>query len=132
MSKASNYLEDMTLNYFLRGQTVNRPTSLYLALYTTNPTDADTGAEVVGGGYTRQSITFTAPTQQADRATTANATKIEFPLPLSDWGEIAYFGIRDARDGGNLLLHGAFSKPMEIKEGNKISIEAGNLTISVG
>lgn len=56
MSKASNYLEDATINYFLRGQTVARPTQLFIALYKTNPTDGDTGAEVVGGGYTRASV----------------------------------------------------------------------------
>ena len=111
MAKASNYLEDMILNYFLRNQQVTQPTNLYLALYKTNPTDADTGAEVVGGGYVRQQISFTA----------ANA----------EWGEVAYFGIRDAREGGNLLVHGAFNKPTQIVEGNKFILDSGNLTVTM-
>ena len=131
MARASNYLEDMVLNYFLRNQQVTQPGQLYLALYKTNPTDADTGAEVVGGGYVRQLITFTAPTQQSDKATTGNATRIEFPTATAPWGEIAYFGIRDSRDGGNLLVHGAFNKPTNIVEGNKFILDSGYLTVTM-
>lgn len=132
MSRASNYLEDMTLNYFLRNQSVAQPTQLYVALYKTNPTDTDTGTEVSGGGYVRQSITFNAPTQQSDRATIANASRIEYPTATGQWGEVAYFGIRDSKSGGNLLVYGAFNKPTNIEEGNKFIIDVGNLTVSVG
>ena len=131
MARASNYLEDLILNYFLRNQQVTQPSTLYLALYKTNPTDSDTGAEVIGGGYARQQTSFTAPTQQSDKAVTGNATRIEFPTATSEWGEIAYFGIRDARTGGNLLVYGAFNKPINIVEGNKFILDSGNLTITV-
>ncbi|WP_019108097.1 phage tail fiber protein [Peptoniphilus senegalensis] len=132
MSKASNYLEDATINYFLRGQTVARPTQLFIALYKINPTDGDTGAEVVGGGYTRQPINFGQPTQQSDRAVSTNTERIEFPTSTNGWGEVAYFGIKDAKDGGNLIVYGAFNRPIEITEGNKFIIEVGNLSVSVG
>lgn len=131
MARASNYLEDMVLNYFLRNQQVTQPANLFLALYKTNPTDADTGAEVVGGGYARQQISFTAPAQQSDKAVIGNATRIEFPTATAEWGEIAYFGIRDARTGGNLLVYGAFNKPTNIIEGNKFILDSGNLTVTV-
>ncbi|MDY2986139.1 MAG: hypothetical protein SOR77_00755 [Peptoniphilus sp.] len=132
MSKASNYLEDMVLNYIFKGQSISQPTQLYIALYRTNPTDSDTGSEVVGTGYTRQLITFNNPTQNTDRATISNSARVEFPTAQSEWGEISYYGIRTARDGGNLLVYGAFNKPITISTGNKFIIDTGNLTISVG
>lgn len=132
MSRASNYLEDVTLNYFLRKQSVTQPTQLFVALYKTNPSDVDTGTEVAGGGYVRQSVTFGNPTQQADKATVSNNSRIEFPTATGSWGEVAYFGIRDAKTGGNLLVYGAFNKPTSIEEGNKFIIDTGNLSVSVG
>lgn len=131
MSKASNYLEEATLNYFLRGQSVARPENFYLALYITNPTDSDTGAEVTGGAYARQQINFSAPVQQADKATISNTERVAFPTATSGWGDVAYFGIRDAATGGRLLVHGAFNKPTTVSEGNKFIIDVGNLTVSI-
>lgn len=115
--RASNYLEEAILNYFFRNQSVSKPTVLYLALYKTNPMDSDTGLEISGGGYVRQVVTFSAPTQQGEKGVIANSNTVEFPQATNDWGEIAYFGIRDAREGGNLLTYGTFNKPQTITEG---------------
>lgn len=131
MSKASNYLEEATLNYFLRGQSVPQPQSFYVALYITNPTDADTGSEVTGGAYARQQINFSTPVQQADRATISNTERVVFPTATAGWGDVAYFGIRDAATGGRLLVHGAFNKPTTVSEGNKFIVDVGNITISL-
>ena len=130
--KASNFLEDMVLNYFLRNQQVTQPSTIYLALYKTDPTDSDTGAEVTGGSYERQLVTFNPPSQQSGRGTITNATRIEFPTATSEWGEVAYFGLRNSKTGGNLLVHGAFNKPTQIVEGNKFIIDQGNLSVAVG
>nr|DAH03970.1 MAG TPA: hypothetical protein [Caudoviricetes sp.] len=129
--RASNFLEEAILNYFFRGQAVSRPTNLYLALYKTNPTDSDTGSEVTGGGYTRQVVSFNAPSQQGDRGTITNANTIEFSQATGDWGEFAYFGVRDAKDGGNLLVYGTFNKPQTVNEGTQFAIKQGDLSVSV-
>lgn len=129
--RASNFLEEAILNYFFRGQAVTRPTNLYLALYKTNPTDSDTGSEVTGGGYTRQVVAFNAPSQQGDRGTITNANTIEFSQATGDWGEFAYFGVRDAKDGGNLLVYGTFNKPQIVNEGTQFAIKQGDLSVSV-
>lgn len=129
--RASNYLEEAILNYFFRNQSISKPTVLYVALYKTNPTDSDTGSEVNGGGYQRQAVTFDAPSQQGERGVIANTNTVEFPQATNEWGEIAYFGIRDAREGGNLLTYGTFNKPQTITEGTQFAIKQGDLTISV-
>ena len=41
----SNVSKQMTLNFLCRNQSVIQPTQLYLALYSTNPTDADVGTK---------------------------------------------------------------------------------------
>lgn len=130
--RASNYLEDAILNYFLRNQSVQQPSQVFLALYKTNPTDNDTGSEVSGGGYARKQISFGVPSQHSERAQITNAARVEFDVATAEWGEVAYFGLRDANVGGNLLVHGVFNKPTKIEEGNRFIVEAGALTVSVG
>ena len=55
----SDYLENALLNHVFRGVAYTAPTAIYLALYTSDPTDANTGTEVSSGGYARQQVTFT-------------------------------------------------------------------------
>ncbi len=46
MAEMSNYLENALINVTLRATAYTAPTTVYLALYTSDPTDADTGTEV--------------------------------------------------------------------------------------
>ncbi len=131
MAAASNWLEEAILNYFFRNQAVAQPTQLYLALYLNDPTDADTGTEVSGAGYQRPQITFGAPTQVGDKAVISNNQKIEFPIALSDWGQVSHWGIKTAQTGGNLLCKGSFSRVENIQIGNRFTIETGNLQVSM-
>ena len=55
----SVYLGDFINNRTLKaGTAVPGVATIYLALYTSNPTSADVGTEVTGGSYARQAITF--------------------------------------------------------------------------
>nr|WP_315022881.1 hypothetical protein [uncultured Aminipila sp.] len=130
MSAASDYLESAILNYFFRNQPVPQPTAHYLALYISDPTDADTGTEVSGGGYTRKQTTFGAPTQVGGKGVISNNQKIEYDIATTDWGKIAYWGIRDAATGGNLLSKGSFSRTEDVLTGNRFSVEIGNIQIT--
>lgn len=131
MAAASNYLEEAILNYFFRGQTVQQPSELYLALYINDPTDNDTGSEIRGAGYQRQRIRFDAPTQVGDKGSIVNTETVEFPIAEGDWGQISHWAIRTAASGGQMLTRGAFSRLESIKEGNKFIIEKGNLQITM-
>lgn len=123
----SNYLEDLLLNLVLRGGSYTPPATVYVALYTSDPTDGDTGTEVTGGGYARQPVTFT----DASNGQTSNTTDILFPVATSDWGTITHVGIRDAATGGNLLFRAALDQPKTILSGDQFKIPAGQLVISI-
>lgn len=131
MAQASNYLEDGVLNYFFRNQSVAQPTAVYLALYINDPTDADTGTEVSGGSYARKQVTFGAPAQVGDKAVISNNAKVEFDIATTDWGLVSHWAIRTAATGGNQLCHGAFSRVENVQQGNRFTIEIGNLQVSM-
>lgn len=123
----SNYLETAILNAVLRGIPYSTPPTVYVALYTTDPTDEDIGVEVSGEGYVRQPVTFGEPSD----GVVSNTEDILFPVASANWGTITHVGIRDAETGGNLLFHSALEMPKTIEIGDQLKIPAGQLVISL-
>ena len=127
MAEISNYLENALINGTLRATSYTAPTTTFLALYTNDPTDADTGTEVTGGSYVRQAITFSAPSNGA----TSNSSAIEYPQCTATWGTITHVGIRDAVTAGNLLYHTALDTSKTISTGDIFKVTATNLSVTL-
>ena len=129
MSAASNYLELKLLDHALGTTAFTSPTSVYLGLFTTDPTDADSGTEVSTSGtaYARETITFDA----ASAGSAASAATVTFSAATANWGTITHIGLYDALSGGNLLFHGAVTTSKTIESGDTFQVSAGNLTISL-
>jgi hypothetical protein len=128
---ASNYLENAILNHFLRSSPQVSPSAVFAALYISNPTDADTGTEVSGGGYARQQITFGEPTQISGKGQSSDSVKIDFLPATTAWGIISYLGVRDAAVGGNLLVWMPISQAKDVQIGDQITIQIGDLAVTV-
>lgn len=122
---ASNYLENIILNEVFNNTDYTPVATIYLALYTSNPTDADSGTEVTGGSYARQTITFGA----ASGGSVATDADITFSAMPS--GTVTYWGVRDASTGGNLLAYGAFDSPTTLSSGDSLTVSSGDITISL-
>lgn len=127
MAAMSDYLENALLNSTLRGQAWTAPAAVYLALYTSDPTDAKTGTEVSGGAYARQVITFNAPTS----GVSATAADVLFPIATAGWGTITHFGILDASTVGNLLYHGALTSSKTIATSDQLKVAAGDISVTL-
>lgn len=127
MAEFSNYLENALINAVLRNTAYTSPTTVYLALYTTDPTDADTGTECSGSGYARQAITFSSPSN----GVTSNSSAIEFAQAGNSWGTITHIGIRDALTTGNLLFHTPLDASKTIATGDVFRVAAGSLSVTL-
>jgi hypothetical protein len=123
----SDYLENALLNAVLRNTPYTSPSQVYVALFTSDPTDAGTGTEVSGGGYARQAVTFNAPSN----GQVTNASDILFPIATASWGTVTHVGIYDAQTGGNLLFSGALTTSKTISANDQLKIAAGSLSISL-
>lgn len=126
MSALSNYAENKVLDHICGTATFTRPASVHLALFTADPTDAGSGAEVAGNGYARQPATFEA----AANGATQNAAEITFTATGVGWGAVSHWGLFDAAAAGNLLIHGALSAAKTVEGGDSLTIAAGALDIS--
>jgi len=127
MSAMSNYLENALVNATLRNTSFTSPTTVYVGLYTSNPGEGNTGTEVSGGSYARQSATFGAP---SDGASTNSAT-LTFPTATGSWGTITHIGILDALTTGNLLYYAALDVSKTIGSGDIFTISSGNLSVTL-
>ena len=127
MAEMSNYLENALINGTLRATSYTAPTTVYVALYTDDPTDADTGTEVSGGSYARTSVTFAAPSN----GVTTNSADVTFPTCTLSWGTVTHIGLRDASTGGNLLYHTPLDASKTIDLGDIFKITTGNLSVTL-
>jgi hypothetical protein len=123
----SDYLENALVNHMFRNIPYSPTGAVYLALYTTDPTDTDVGTEVpetTGGpmgpstGYTRiQCPAFTITDGLA------SVGQLSFSEAMaSGWGRVYYIGIRDALTGGNLLFHGNLSERLDVLTYNTVRV----------
>jgi hypothetical protein len=127
MSAISNYLENALLNATLTNTTYTSPASVYLGLFTSNPTDSNTGTEISAPSYVRQVVSFGA----ASSGSSSNVSAISYDQATTDWGTIGWVGLYDAATGGNLLYYGALDTATTIDTNEIFVIPIGNLTVTL-
>lgn len=140
----TDYAENKIVDALLRGQALGAPTTGYVALFTTCPTDSTVGTEVSGGSYARVAITSSlanwAGTQSAgsttassgSSGTTSNNVAITFQAPTANWGTVTCWGIFDAASGGNLWIYSTLTTNKTINNGDAApSFSAGAATFQI-
>lgn|SRR5437763_4679019 len=122
----SAYLYNHVLTQYLTTNPV------YVALFTTAPTANNTGTEITGGGYVRQQGTFVVNGNIAQ-----NSATINYPVATANWTGVAYFGVYDSVNGGNLLFWGALEDSTgktisyTLTASDSISFPANSITITL-
>ena len=133
----TNHAEDLVLKWLLTAGAVTRPTTWYVALFTSDPTETGAaGTEVSGGSYARQSISFSVSGTAPTLAT--NSAQVEFPTATANWGTISHAAIFDASSGGNCIAYGevlnpvsGLADPQTINTGNIFRFNAGDVDITL-
>jgi hypothetical protein len=129
MAEMSNYLENALLNATLNATTYTAPATVYVSLWTTDPTDAGSGTEVSGGSYARTAVSFA--TASGTSGNVLNDADVTFPTATASWGTVGWIGINDAATSGNLLYHTALDTSKTIDSGDIFKISTGNLSVTL-
>lgn len=108
------------LNHIFRNKTMESPSEVYIALFTSN-------GEVDGTGYDRQPISFGEP----EGGKMENDEEVRFGFAGSDWGEIKDAGIYDKQTGGTRLDNAKIANVKLMEENDQFSIPEGNYIIEV-
>ena len=122
----SNTFETTVLTWVFTTSSATRPTSWHIALYTASPSDPGGGTEVTGGGYARQSVTFT-----VSGNTASNTAAIEWPVATAGYGTVTDVGVFDAASGGNLIAYAALTTSKAIDTGDVFRLPAGDLDVTL-
>ena len=127
MAEFTDFLENKIIDHMLRNQAYTPPTTVYLALFTSAPSDAGGGTEVSGGSYARQAVTLSA----ASGGASSNSADITFPQATADWGTITHVALMDALTSGNMLMHTPLDASKTVNNGDTFKITAGDLDLAV-
>jgi hypothetical protein len=127
MAEFSNYLENKVLDHVLRNVSYSSPTTVYVGLFTSDPTDAGSGTECTGSAYARQTLSVTT----ASGGIVTSSADVTFPQATGAWGTITHLGLLDALTSGNLLMHTPLTTSKSIDNGDILKISSGNLTVTL-
>lgn len=122
----SNYLETKVLDHVFGGTAYTAPTTLYLALFTSNPDEDGSGTEVSGGAYARQTVAFNISGNTAN-----NTAAIEYATATASYGTVSHVGIYDALTSGNLIAYAALTSSKTIDTGDVFRVPTGDLDITL-
>jgi len=127
MAEFTNYLEDKLLDHVLNNTSFTSPTTVYVGLFTTAPTDSTAGTEVSGGSYARQVLSVST----ASSGVVTSDADVTFPQATASWGTIVALGVHDADTSGNLLMYTDLTTSKTIDEGDILKVSSGSLTVTL-
>ena len=123
----SNYLANAIVNATLRNTSYTSPSTVYVALYSTAPTANTSGTELTGNSYSRQSVTFSAPSAGSASSNVA----VNFgPATGNNWLTVKGMAIVDASSTGNILYFQTTTS-QNVLTGKTLTYGSGNITITL-
>ena len=123
----SNYLANKLIDATVRNTPYESPETVWVALYTTDPTKEDVGSEVREASYNRQEVVMSVPVEGKSE----NTAQIDFSEATSNWGLVSHIGIRDEASDGNLLYFTELDNAKDILTGDQFRISVDKLKLTL-
>lgn len=131
MGSWSDYVENKILDHVLGATVFTAPATVYIALFTTAPSDSGGGVEVSGNGYQRVAVANnTTNWPAASGGQKSNGQAITFPVATGSWGTVVAAGVFDAASGGNLLVWSLLGTAKAISAGQAPQFPAGAIVVT--
>ena len=104
--------------------------SLWVALFTTTPSDSTAGTEAAYTGYARVAVARNSSNWTVSGNNCSNTNAITFPEATAGSETENGFGILTAASGGDLLFWGALDASLAVSAGITPNIPVGDLDIN--
>lgn len=131
-----DWAEENCLKYLFSQTPASAPTTVYVALSTTDPgEDGASATEPSGGSYARVAVTASSGFQwDGTNKWIENVAAVTFPQATADWvsgANLQYFALFDASSGGNCLGSGALDVAKPVTNGDTAEFAAETLKVSL-
>lgn len=131
---ASNDLEAKILDHIFSLAAYTPVDPIYVALYTADPTESGSAEsnEVSGTGYARVEVDAGSEEWGRSGSVVSNLNAIDFgTVGSGGWGTLTHFALVDTASGsGNILFAAELAVSQPTAEGNPVSFQAGDLTVT--
>ncbi len=104
--------------------------SLYIALFTTDPSETGGGTEATFTSYARQAVARSAAGWDVTGNVASNAAAVTFPEATGGSETITHFGIMDSLTSGTMLFHGALNTSRAVSSGVTLEFAIGAITVT--
>lgn len=130
MGAFSNYLEEKIVEHFLRNNAITPPTTVYVALFESDPGEGVGGIETAYTGYARQPASWTALDANGQ---TKNVGALTFPANgnASASVTITHLVLYDAATNGNRLFYAQLSASKTLSPGDVLSFAANAIVFGL-
>ena len=106
------------------------PGNIYLALYTTDPTDADSGTEATYTNYARIAVVRSAVGFTVASADVTNAAVVTFDTSGGTPNTITHVATHTAITSGDMLHYGELTTPFTVLTNGIPKFEIGNFKVT--
>jgi len=131
----TNYARSALINHLLGVADFTMPTTVWLALFTANPTASGSLADEVPDavGYSRQNLTAVMDSSTGGGAAESNDTLLFGPDTGTDWDTITHVGLMDTDTigAGNMLMFGPMDVSKNITVGDSLQFLANSISASL-
>lgn len=123
---ASDQFENKILDAGFVSGTLTKPANVYVALYSTAPTDSTSGTELTGNGYSRQLVSF----GSAANGAITSSGNVTFSASGGTWSSAVAVALLDASSSGNVMVYGTLTPSRTLQDGDTLTFETAAITVT--
>jgi len=123
---ASDNFENKILNAGFGSGTLTKPANVYVALYSTAPTDSTSGTELTGNGYARQVVSF----GSAANGIVSSSGNVTFSATGNAWSTAVAVALTDASSSGNIMVYNALVPGRTLQAGDTLTFETADIKVT--
>lgn len=133
MGAFTNYGQSAVVNHTMGQSAMTMPTSIYLALFTADPTETGSQTNEVANAFAYVRLDITSYFGADSNGVLTNDTLIEMATATGLWGDITHIGLMDSgvHNGGNMIYTSALVAGITIDNTDVFDFKIGKLTITV-